>query len=490
MPSSDLPTLPDPGARAPGQWRSRVADRRSGLADLVAAFSESLSSGDARAARARFEQVLCRLAGARAVQLQVGRVLATGRAPVLRDGTRIDLPVGSAMPAVLQAVAGPSSRLDPWGVQLLQAGAQLAGVLLEVERLQRSGLQATRAGGVAPSTGLVGSSPEMRALRERIGRVARTDFAVLVEGESGVGKELVARHLHELSRRARAPFVAVNCAALVETLLEAELFGIEERTATGVRGRRGKFELADGGTIFLDEIGDLSPAAQAKLLRALQDMSIERVGGHSSRRVDVRVVAATNRALAELVAAGRFRADLFYRLNCVEIWVPPLRVRRGDIAELVEYFLGRHRDGRDLSVAADVLEALTEHDWPGNVRELERVVQRAVTLADADRIELKDLPATISKRYADALQPALDADDSLRTWAARYVRLVLARCDNNKRRACDVLDISYHTLQAHLRRPPQPGPGGTGDGRAPVADVPAGVPGGAATVRLLTSGPG
>jgi len=156
----------------------------------------------------------------------------------------------------------------------------------------------------------------------------------------------------------------------------------------------------------------------------------------------------------------------------------------------VEYFLGRHRDGRDLSVAADVLEALTEHDWPGNVRELERVVQRAVTLADADRIELKDLPATISKRYADALQPALDADDSLRTWAARYVRLVLARCDNNKRRACDVLDISYHTLQAHLRRPPQPGPGGTGDGRAPVADVPAGVPGGAATVRLLTSGPG
>ena len=488
MPSSDLPTLPDPGARAPGQWRSRVADRRSGLADLVAAFSESLSSGDARAARARFEQVLCRLAGARAVQLQVGRVLATGRAPVLRDGTRIDLPVGSAMPAVLQAVAGPSSRLDPWGVQLLQAGAQLAGVLLEVERLQRSGLQATRAGGVAPSTGLVGSSPEMRALRERIGRVARTDFAVLVEGESGVGKELVARHLHELSRRARAPFVAVNCAALVETLLEAELFGIEERTATGVRGRRGKFELADGGTIFLDEIGDLSPAAQAKHLRALQDMSIERVGGHSSRRVDVRVVAATNRTLGELVAGGRFRADLFYRLNCVEIWVPPLRARRGDVAELVEYFLGRHRNGRELSVTPDVLEALIEHDWPGNVRELERAVQRAVTLADADRIELRDLPAAISRRYADVLQPALAADDSLRTWAARYVRLVLTRCDNNKRRACEVLDISYHTLQAHLRRPSLPGPGGGDD--APAADAPAESSGGAGAVRMLTTGAG
>src|SRR5215831_15128892 len=161
---------------------------------------------------------------------------------------------------------------------------------------------------------LVGQSELMTELRTRVVRIAQTAFTVLVEGESGAGKELVARELHTCSPRRRGPFVALNCAALVETLVEPELFGIEERTATGVRGRRGKFELADEGTLFLDEVGDLSPAAQAKLLRVLQDFSVERVGGHETRRVDTRVVAATNRNLLSLVQSGRFRADLFYRL--------------------------------------------------------------------------------------------------------------------------------------------------------------------------------
>src|SRR3712207_639756 len=183
----------------------------------------------------------------------------------------------------------------------------------------------------------------MRRLRDRVERVALTDFTILIEGESGSGKELVARQIHELSRRRRGAFIAVNCAAIVETLLEAELFGIEERTATGVRGRRGKFEQADGGTLFLDEVADLSPAAQAKLLRALQDLAIERVGGHGAHRVDVRIVAATNRGLEGLVTRRQFRLDLFYRLAGVDIQVPTLRERRDDILPLTSHFLERHK---------------------------------------------------------------------------------------------------------------------------------------------------
>src|SRR5438270_5011756 len=170
----------------------------------------------------------------------------------------------------------------------------------------------------------------MQALRSAIERVASTDFTVLLEGESGVGKELVARQIHELSRRRNGPFVAINCAALVVTLLEAELFGIEERTATGVRGRRGKFEVAEGGTLFLDEVSDLSPSAQAKLLRAIQDLSIERVGGAGAHRVDIRVVSATNRGLKSLVERGLFRPDLYYRLSGVDLRIPALRERRAD----------------------------------------------------------------------------------------------------------------------------------------------------------------
>jgi len=184
----------------------------------------------------------------------------------------------------------------------------------------------------------------MQGLRSRIERVALTDFTVLIEGESGVGKQLVARQVHELSRRQGGPFVAVNCAAVVETLLEAELFGIEERTATGVRGRRGKFENADGGTIFLDEVSDLSASAQAKLLRAIQEVAVERVGGQGVRRINTRIVAATNRPLARLVEQRLFRPDLYYRLAGVEITVPPLRERANDILELARYFLERHRN--------------------------------------------------------------------------------------------------------------------------------------------------
>src|SRR6185436_1073285 len=269
-----------------------------------------------------------------------------------------------------------------WDFQMLDLAAHLGALVLEIERartqLARAGLlngARPRRDGAAP---LIGSTPAMRTLRSAIERVGATDFTVLLEGESGVGKELVARQIHELSRRRTGPFVAINCAALVETLLEAELFGIEERTATGVRGRRGKFEHADGGTLFLDEVSDLSSSAQAKLLRAIQDLAVERVGGHGSHRVDIRIIVATNRSLAGLVERGAFRPDLYYRLAGVDLRVPTLRERRADIVALAACFLERHRARGPLRLSPAAEAALVEYNWPGNVRELERVVERAV----------------------------------------------------------------------------------------------------------------
>ena len=305
-----------------------------------------------------------------------------------------------------------------------------------------------RLDGAAP---LIGSSDTMRSVRDRIERVAATDFTILIDGESGVGKELVARQVHELSARRRGPFVAVNCAALVESLLEAELFGIEDRTATGVRGRRGKFECADGGTLFLDEVGDLSLLAQAKLLRALQDLSVERVGGNGLHRINTRVVAATNKKLAVAVENRTFRADLFYRLTGIEIHVPPLRERREDILELASFFLERHGYSRRLALSRAAADALLTYDWPGNVRELERMMERTVALARTNTIEVDDLPIRLCDGYGDVLLPSMMRNDTLRAWGSRYVRLVLERSGRNKRRACRALGISYHTLQAYLR---------------------------------------
>lgn len=303
---------------------------------------------------------------------------------------------------------------------------------------------------------LVGESEVMRELRTRIGRIARTSFTVLVEGESGAGKELVAREIHTRSPRHRGPFIAVNCAAIVDTLVEAELFGIEERTATGVRGRRGKFELADQGTLFLDEVADLSLTAQAKLLRVLQDMTVERVGSTGLQSIDTRVIAATNRSLHAMVTGGQFRADLYYRLSGVEIVVPPLRDRRSDIPLLIDHFLRRHSRTTEVTIASAAREALTVYNWPGNVRQLARVLERAIALAAGPQITLADLPDAVRHEYREVQAGAGDCDDSLRGWCSRYVRLVLERCGGNKRRACDVLNISYHTLQAYLEYPYRP----------------------------------
>jgi len=452
----------------------RQRDRRQAFADLMAALARTLDGRfDATSLRLAFEESLRRAVPVRSIQLRDGSARWSGRTGTT-DGPEsivFDVPgVDSTSQGALEATFDPGCRLGEWDFQLLGMAVHLGALVLEIERsrgrLTRSLTPATRAkrDGAAP---LIGTTPAMQALRAGIERVAGTDFTVLLEGESGVGKELAARQIHELSRRRAGPFVAINCAALVETLLEAELFGIEDRTATGVKGRRGKFECADGGTLFLDEVSDLSPSAQAKLLRAIQDLTVERVGGAGSHRVDIRVIAATNRSLLSLVERQLFRPDLYYRLSGVDIRVPALRERRADIVELAQYFLERHRATRMLRLSTAARDALVSYDWPGNVRELERLMERAVALAGTDVIELDDLPVTVRGDYAAVLMPSLGRNDTLRAWGSRYARLVLDRARGNKRKACRVLDISYHTLQSYLRERPSDR---LGPGVAPPAD--------------------
>jgi transcriptional regulator with PAS, ATPase and Fis domain len=448
-------------------FKPRRRDRRQALTDLFTALTRALDrQSDVSLMRGAFEQTLQRLVPVRTIQVREIGSRWCGR-PDSGGGTEsIALEVPGSDPStrsVLEASFDPACGLGEWDFQMLGLAAHIAALVLEIERsrlqLARAGIledhrsrrdTSSRSSKAAP---LIGSTPAMHALRASIDRVAATDFTVLLEGESGVGKELVARQIHESSRRRHRPFVAVNCAALVETLLEAELFGIEERTATGVRGRRGKFEHADGGTLFLDEVSDLSLSAQAKLLRAIQDLTVERVGGNGHHRVDIRVVAATNRHLASLVERGLFRADLYYRVSGVDLRIPALRERRADVLVLADHFLARHRSLRPLRLSPSATEALIIYDWPGNVRELERLIERAVALAETDTIELDDLPPAVRGNYAETILPSLLRNDTLRVWASRYARLVLERCRGNKREACRVLGISYHTLQAYMRVP-------------------------------------
>jgi transcriptional regulator with PAS, ATPase and Fis domain len=429
-----------------------LPDPESAATTLLAAITSGLPLvREPRLLRLRFEEELRALVNARSVMVRDCPPDSTGQPEVVS----FDVPSAPwATPAWLEASFDSAESVDEWKRRTLSLAAQLAALIVQIEQATGRWGRPRRADGAAP---LIGSSAAIRAVRERIERVAATDFTVLIEGESGTGKELVARQIHELGRRRKGPFVAVNCAAIVETLIEAELFGIEDRTATGVRGRRGKFESAHGGTLFLDEVSDLSPAAQAKLLRAIQDLSVERVGGFGPRRIDTRIIVATNRPLAEMVEQGKFRLDLFYRLNGIDVQVPPLRHRKEDILELGRYFLERYRTVRPLRISTAAADALLAYDWPGNVRELERVIERAVALNSSDAVELEDLPPALLGGYADVLLPSVRARETMRAWGSRYARLVLERCANNKRRACRELGISYHTLQGYLKfRPDAP----------------------------------
>jgi len=283
-------------------------------------------------------------------------------------------------------------------------------------------------------------------------RVARTDVSVLICGESGTGKEVVARFIHERSARAKGPFVAINCAAIPEHMLEAMLFGHEKGAFTGAHQmREGKFELAAGGTLLLDEISEMPVSLQAKLLRVLQERELERVGGKRLIAVDVRVIATTNRDLKGSIAAGQFREDLFYRLSVFPLQLEPLRVRRQDIRPLAEHFLGKYGDrcaGAWLSDAA--LDALTSHDWPGNVRELENVIQRALVLWRGEPIEPRDLGLQVATpRTADT---PLSLDERMLHTEVDIVAEALRRHDGRRDATARALGISVRTLRHKLKR--------------------------------------
>jgi two-component system nitrogen regulation response regulator GlnG len=322
---------------------------------------------------------------------------------------------------------------------------------------------------------LVGRHPKMQEVYKTIGRIAASDVTVLLRGESGTGKELVARAVHHYSRRAGRPFVAVSCAAIPATLLESELFGHERGAFTDAKERKlGKLELSHGGTLFLDEIGDMPVDLQTKLLRALQERVIERVGGHEPIRIDVRVLAATNRDLEALMRDGRFREDLFYRLNVVAIQLPPLRERRRDVPLLVEHFLAKHAgELGERGVAPESLDRLVGYDWPGNVRELENVVQRAMVMATGGVILPEHLPigpvsaaasVAVDATLEDIIERKLmECVRGLRAHASAnlydlmvglvekpLLRAVLRETGGNQVRAAQILGINRNTLRKKL----------------------------------------
>ena len=296
-----------------------------------------------------------------------------------------------------------------------------------------------------------------------VDKVAPTDTSVLVLGESGTGKELIARALHERSDRAGKPLVPINCGAIPENLLESELFGHVKGAFTGAAtARAGRFEVADGGTIFLDEIGEMSPQLQVKLLRVLQERCFEPVGGTRTLHVDVRVVAATNRDLEVEVAENRFREDLYYRLNVVELSLPPLRRRRSDIPRLIEFFNERLAEPRRRSVAGfsgSAMTRLTAYDWPGNVRELENVVERLSVFCMDETVEEEDLPDKLLKRHGrkddlpvDLPEEGLDLRALLATLEDRLVRQALERTGWNKNQAAALLRMNRTTLVEKLKK--------------------------------------
>ena len=302
--------------------------------------------------------------------------------------------------------------------------------------------------------GMVGVSAVMKQVYRVARQVAAARSTVLVTGESGTGKSDLARAIHSGSSRSRMPFVVVHCSGFAESLLESELFGHEKGAFTGAHQRRiGRFEQAHSGTIFLDEIGEISPSTQLKLLRVLQERTFERVGGNESLSVDARVIAATNRDLVADVGTGRFRADLFYRLNVIQIAMPPLRARAGDIEALAEHFLSRYAAATDKHIVGFVDAArisLRRYRWPGNVRELENAIERAVVLCEGDTIEVADLPRAIE--VSEGRAPFAILGSTMSQIEQHAILAALEASDGSTQQAADMLGISVRTIQNRLRQ--------------------------------------
>lgn len=301
---------------------------------------------------------------------------------------------------------------------------------------------------------IIGKSQKMVELMDTVSQVAPTKASVLITGESGVGKELVADAIHELSNRSKGPFIKVHCAALTASLLESELFGHEKGSFTGaVKEKKGRFELADGGTIFLDEIGEIDAPTQVKLLRVLQEKQFERVGGEKSLSVDVRIVCATNRDLPKEIEKGNFREDLYYRLNVVHLEVPPLRERKDDIPLLMTSFLQlfNQENGRSIEAFSNQAKrALLSYEWPGNIRELRNCIESAVVLARTSIIDIEDLPVHIGKAQ-NSSSVSLEVGITLAEAEKQLIISTLASCAGNKTKAAEVLGIGRKTLHRKLQ---------------------------------------
>jgi DNA-binding NtrC family response regulator len=367
--------------------------------------------------------------------------------------------VGDVKTAVRAMQAGASEYLvKPFDIETLQA---VVARTLERQALMKEVLYLrSEVEGYHPFVDIVGRDEKMLEIFELIERVSDSDATVLITGESGTGKELIARALHQRSHRSLRPFVAINCTAIPENLIESELFGHERGAFTGAVQRRiGKFELAHSGTLFLDEIGSMRLDMQTKLLRALQEREIERVGGERTIKVDVRVVAATNADLRELVKAKAFRDDLYYRLNVIPVYVPPLRARKGDIALLIQYFLEKYnrqfnRRVRGFSPAA--IEAMQAYDWPGNVRELENIVERLVVISKHESIQLRELPLDLHSSHTPLVEQleeeGYDLRKAVQQFEREYIRRVLEKTHWNQTVAARMLGIHRNTLLGKIEQ--------------------------------------
>ena len=334
---------------------------------------------------------------------------------------------------------------------VVQRAIEKPALAREVERARDGILDGLTVGRV---DSIIGSHPSMQRLLNKVAQAAQSRATVLIHGETGTGKELIAAAVHANSKRGGGPFVKLNCAALADTVLESELFGHEKGAFTGATGRRkGRFEQADGGTLFLDEVSEISPAVQIKLLRFLQEREFERVGGNDTVRVDVRIVAATNKDLTQLVEDNKFREDLYYRLNVVRLDVPPLRMRPSDIPMLADHFIRQYADENEKpmrGMTQRAVDALLAHPWPGNVRELQNAIEQAVVLCEADTVDVHDLPIAPARTEAEPLRLMIPGVTLAELERFAILR-TLEACGNSPTKAAAVLGISRRTIQYRLQ---------------------------------------
>jgi Nif-specific regulatory protein len=351
----------------------------------------------------------------------------------------------------------PESRFDEERLQFLTALAEIAAVALDNARYVEMLIGENRRlrEEISVQHSMVGESTAMQQIYQFISRVSKSDSSVLITGESGTGKELVARAIHENSNRSTQPFVAINCAALTETLLESEFFGHEKGAFTGAMvQKKGKLEIADGGTVFLDEIGEMALPLQAKLLRVLQEHSFERVGGTRSIPTNIRIIAATNRNLHDAIKAGQFRLDLFYRLDVVSIQMPPLRDRKQDIPLLSQYFLSRickTLKRQSMTVGQQTMAYLMQYDWPGNIRELENAIERAVVLGSSDTVMPEDLPAPILEIEPPSGIAAGKFQSAVQDTKKQSILAAIEQCNGNITAAARLLDVHPNYLHRLIR---------------------------------------